>query len=83
MTSPGEGTSVFTTPYLSAGALSQGEDKGLNNGYRNNKFIHKNQLKKLIIFSALYKNKIGKIYYSIFLCSSHSGKFIFLWGDDN
>ena len=29
MTSPGEGVTVFTSPYLSAGAPAQGEAKGL------------------------------------------------------
>ena len=31
MTSPGEGVTVFTSPYLSAGAPAQGGAKGLNN----------------------------------------------------
>ena len=30
MTSPGEGVTVFTPPYLSAGAPALGEAKGLN-----------------------------------------------------
>ena len=29
LTSPGEGVTVFTYPYLSAGAFAQGEAKGL------------------------------------------------------
>ena len=29
LTSPGEGVTVFTSPYLSAGAPSSGEAKGL------------------------------------------------------
>ena len=29
LTSPGEGVTVFTSPYLSAGAPAQGEAKGL------------------------------------------------------
>ena len=29
LTSPGEGVTVFTSPYLSAGAPTQGEAKGL------------------------------------------------------
>ena len=31
LTSTGEGDTVFTSPYLSAGAPEQGEAKGLNN----------------------------------------------------
>ena len=33
LTSPGEGVTVFTYPYLSAGAPAFGEAKGLKNNY--------------------------------------------------
>ena len=34
MTSPGEGVTVFTSPYLSAGAPELGEAKGLINLFK-------------------------------------------------
>ena len=49
MTSPGEGVSVFTSPYLSAGAPALGEAKGLMN------------VKKEIYYNILFESIINII----------------------
>ena len=62
MTSPGEGVIVFTSPYLSAGAATLGEAKGLINlekNYKNKDEINKIKTKLKALYNKIDKNSIN------------------------
>ena len=55
LTSSDEGVTIFTSPYLSAGAPEQGEAKGLINYSKKFflVFLHKNKYNPLILFHSV------------------------------
>ena len=72
LTSPGEGVSVFTYLYLSAGAPAQGEAKGLIiDKDKNNKIEYYKKMRKYIVeFTKKGMNGIIEFFYPQFLLRS-------------